>query len=238
MIGLVNEFRKLLERIFEQSRRSNLSYRDFFSLLIRFHGYAQGDICDKHVKLVEEIRKLDTIITRLPDSLHNLRKEVQRLKGNGYKPFLVDCLGLPEAYEVYIKAVERYGVLGATLKPFINAKGWTQAFTQAFGDAFTKSSMHSIARELGTSLYKSIDNIVHKELGEPMELDGLINLAEARLRSVADGIAKDAINARKAFIVADHGYDIIHSVGNRYHLGHGHDSKLARIAPIIVIEYS
>ena len=96
--------------------------------------------------------------------------------------------------------------------------------------------MVSVARMLGTSLYKSIDETVHEELGKPMRLYDLVRLAEARLRNIAKELAKDAMNARMALIVADHGYDMYCDTRDMCYLGHGRGGKLAKIAPIVVVK--
>ena len=40
----------------------------------------------------------------------------------------------------------------------------------------------------------------------------------------------------KAVIISDYGYDAYCDDLNRYHLGHGDESRLAKIAPLIIIE--
>jgi hypothetical protein len=96
--------------------------------------------------------------------------------------------------------------------------------------------MVDLARELGTSLYKSTDKSVHEELGKFMSLNSLLSLAKSKLESVAESLTEDVVRAKRAIIISDHGYDVYFESPDKYRLGHGHESRLAKIAPLIIVE--
>jgi len=226
-----------LIEILESLRIFNLSYRDFFLLLIesydhKFHASfkIRRDVAEN---IVAKIRKLAKIVAKSLDTLGILRNRTLQLKGQGYQPFLVDCLGLPEVYEIYKRVTEACGILSVIIEPYVNVT----ALTYSFKSTFQASSMLELARMLGTSLYKSIDLVVHNEFSNPLELDTLVRLAETNLRVYVDELARDAMSKRYAFIVSDHGYDI-YRTNNMYYLGHGEDSELAKIAPLIIVNCS
>jgi hypothetical protein len=161
-----------------------------------------------------------------------MRQRAEILVRRGYKPFLVDCFGLPEVYEVYAEITKKCGTLAISVEPYINA--W--ALTSEFKRTYRSPTMLDLAKALGTSLYKSTDKAVHEELGEPMGLDSLLSLAELRLKNIADKLAEDAARTKRGLIISDHGYDAYHSPPDKYYLGHGHESRLAKIAPLIIVE--
>jgi hypothetical protein len=230
MVTTARELRSYLEELLERAMMGKLSYRNFLRILIMY-SYPYG-FNYTYQNILEVIRGLIDAILRASDNLAYMRHYVEQLVRKGYKPFLVDCLGIPEVYEVYVRISEECGVLAVSVKPYINCLG----VTQRFRDAYKASTMAELAKTLGTSIYKSIDRKVHEELGEPMELDNLLDLAEAKLRSTARSLADDAKRARRAVIISDHGYDAYHDTLNKCYLGHGVDSKLAKVAPLIVIE--
>ncbi|MCC6015082.1 MAG: hypothetical protein LM564_05205, partial [Desulfurococcaceae archaeon] len=118
------------------------------------------------------------------------------------------------------------------VEPYINASALTSEFEETYGSP----TMLELARALGTSLYRSTDKAVHEELGKPMGLDSLLSLARLRLKSVAEKLAEDAVRTGKALIISDHGYDVYHSPPDKYYLGHGRGGRLAKIAPLIIVE--
>jgi hypothetical protein len=225
------ELRSYLEGLLERARLSELSYRDFLHILIMSSCPHRFNRVRSH-KVLEVVRGLVDAVSRAPDNLVDMRHQIDQLVRKGYKPFLVDCLGLPEVYEVYARISEECGVLAPLVKPYINGLG----VTQRFKEVHETSTMAELARILGTSIYKSIDKEIHGEFSKPMELNNLLDMAEAKLRSVARGLAKDALKSMKAVIISDHGYDSYCDDLGRYHLGHGDESRLAKIAPLIIIE--
>jgi len=228
------EAKTTLIEILELSRKYNLSYIDFFSLFIGSYGHTlhllskiRRDIAEN---IVAKIRKLTGMVIKSPDTLSTLRNRALQLKYKGYQPFLVDCLGLPEVYEIYKRITDACGHLSVVVEPYVNVTG----LTYRFRSTFQASSMLELARMLSTSLYGSIDLVVHNELSNPLELDVLIKHADAKLRVYVDELARDAMSKHNAFIVSDHGYDLYHTNG-KYYLDHGGDSKLAKIAPLIIV---
>ena len=226
--------KSLLLEILEDSRSYEVSYTDFFLLFMRAYGYLHNESLMSHRDVVDnitaKIKKLAKIIAKLPDTLNILKSRVLRLSNQGLQPFLVDCLGLPEIYEIYRQVVKRCGILSVVVELYVN----TKALTYRFRGVFEEPSMVEVAKLLGTSLYKHIDMVVHHELGKPVEPYTLVKLAETRFKIFVDELARDAINKRYAFIVADHGYDI-YCENHRYYLGHGRDAKFAKIAPLIIV---
>ena len=122
--------------------------------------------------------------------------------------------------------------MAASVEPYINTSALTYKFKKTYGS----QTMLELAKALGTSLYKSTDMSVHMDLGEPMDLDSLLDLAGLKLKSVAEGLVNDVVRAKRAFIISDHGYDVYFSSPDKYHLGHGHESRLAKVAPLIIVE--
>jgi len=228
------EAKTTLIEILELSRKYNLSYMDFFSLFIESYGHMLHAFSkirrDVTENVVAKIRKLAEIVVKSSDTLSTLRNRTLQLRYKGYQPFLVDCLGLPEVYEIYKRITDACGHLSVVIEPYINARG----LTYRFKSTFQASSMLELAKMLGTSLYRSIDFVVHNEFSNPLEPDVLVRHADAKLRVYVDELARDAMSKHNAFIVSDHGYDVYHTNGKCY-LDHGGDSKLAKIAPLIIV---
>jgi len=178
------------------------------------------------------IKKLSDEVAKASDTLLLMRQRAENLVKKGYKPLLVDCFGLPEIYEVYAKITKKCGTLAVSVEPYINALALTSEFERTYGSP----TMLELAKALGTSLYSSTDKAVHAELREAMVLDSLLSLARLRLKNIAEKLAEDAARTKKALIISDHGYDAYYSPPDKYYLGHGRESRLAKIAPLIIVE--
>ena len=228
---VVRGLKSLLERLLEKAVRRGLSYTDFLRLLATYSRPSELDFADFY-DILAMIKEFSDEVARAPDSLPLMRRRVEDLVRKSYKPFLVDCLGLPEVYEVYAKITKECGTLAVHVEPYINAS----ALTSEFEETYESPTMLELARALGTSLYRSTDKAVHEELGKPMGLDSLLSLARLRLKSLAERLAEDAVRTRKALIISDHGYDAYYIPPDKYYLGHGCESKLAKIAPLIIVE--
>jgi hypothetical protein len=227
----IKELKSHLELLLESAVRRKLSYRDFLRLLATYSCPSESNFVNFH-DVLRMIKSLSEEVVRAPDNLPLMERRTEGLVRKGYKPFLVDCFGLPDVYEVYAKVTKEYGTLAVSVEPYINASALTSKFERAYGS----SRMAELARALGTSLYKSTDKAVHEELGKPMSLDGLLGSAKLRLESVAEGLAEDVMRARRALIISDHGYDVYFNPPDKYYLGHGRESRLAKIAPLIIVE--
>jgi hypothetical protein len=227
----VKELKSRLEWLLERVVRRGLSYTDFLRLFATYSRPNEPDFINFH-DILTMIKNFSEEVAKAPDNLPLMKRRAEDLVKKGYKPFLVDCFGLPEVYEVYTKIAKEYGTLAASVEPYINALALTFKFERAYGS----SRMLELAKVLGTSLYKSTDKAVHEELGEPMSFDSLLSLARLRLESVAEKLAEDVMRAKRAFIISDHGYDVYFDSPDKYHLGHGRESKLAKIAPLIIVE--
>jgi len=227
----VKDFKSRLEWLFERAVKRGLSYTDFLRLFAIYSCSNKHDLIDFHDILIM-VKSISDEVARAPDNLLLMRQRAENLVRKGYKPFLIDCFGLPEVYEVYVKITKECGALAVSVEPYINALALTSEFEKAYGSP----TMLELAKALGTSLYKSTDKAVHEKLGKPMSLDKLLRSAELRLKSIAEKLAEDAMRTKKAFIISDHGYDVYHSPHDEYYLGHGVESKLAKIAPLIIVE--
>jgi len=227
----IKELKSHLELLLESAVRRKLSYRDFLRLLATYSCPSKSNFVNFH-DVLRMIKSLSEEVVRAPDNLPLMERRTEGLVKKGYKPFLVDCFGLAEVYEVYAKITKECGTLAVSVEPYINALALTSEFERAYGS----SRMVELARALGTSLYKSTDKAVHEELGKPMSLDGLLGSAKLRLESVAEGLAEDVMRARRALIISDHGYDVYFTPPDKYYLGHGHESRLAKVAPLIIVE--
>jgi len=221
--------RSHLERILEEARKKKLAYADFFRLFATYSHSSESEFYDI-------LRSIKSFADKIAEASHNLRlmeRRVSELVKKGYRPLLVDCLGLPEVYEIYKKISEKWGPLAVSVEPYVN----TSALTFEFEKAYDSQTMLELAKRLGTSLHKSTDKIVHNELGKPMELDYLLKLTNSKLRRIAEGLAEDAMRLKIAFIVSDHGYDVYFELPDKCYLKHGYESKLARVAPLIIVKH-
>jgi hypothetical protein len=227
----VKELKSLLEELLETAMRKRVSYTDFLRLLATYSRPSGLDFANFY-DILAMIRRLSDEVAKAPDSLPLMRQRAESLVRKGYKPLLVDCFGLPEVYEVYAKITKECGTLAVSVEPYINAL----ALTSEFETIYRSPTMLELARALGASLYRSTDKAIHRELGEPMGLDSLLSLARLRLKRVAESLAEDAVRTRKALILSDHGYDVYHSPPDKYYLGHGRGGRLAKIAPLIIVE--
>jgi hypothetical protein len=225
------ELKSLLEKLLETAVRERLSYTEFLRLLANYPSPSELDFTNFH-DILAMIKKLSDEVAKASDTLFLMRQRAENLVRKGYKPLLVDCFGLPEVYEVYAKVTEKCGTLAVSVEPYINAL----ALTSEFERTYRISTMLELAKALGTSLYRSTDKAVHEELGKAMGLDSLLSLAKLRLKNIADKLAEDAARTKRALIISDHGYDAYHSPPDKYYLGHGHESRLAKIAPLIIVE--
>ena len=228
---MVRELKSLLEKLLETTVRKRLPYADFLRLLATYSYPSELDYANFY-DILAMIKRLSDEVAKAPDSLHLMRERTKNLVKKGYKPFLVDCFGLPEVYEVYAKITKKCGTLAVSVEPYIN----TLAFTSEFERTYGSLPMLELAKALGTSLYKSTDKAVHEELGKAMVLDSLLSMAKLRLKNIAEKLAEDAARTKRALIISDHGYDVYHTPPNKFYLGHGRESGLAKIAPLIIVE--
>ncbi|MFZ8791611.1 MAG: hypothetical protein ACO2OS_04960 [Thermosphaera aggregans] len=228
---VVKELKSLLEKLLETAVRERLSYTDFLRLLATYPCPSELDFTNFH-DILAMIKKLSDEVAKASDTLLLMRQRAENLVKKGYKPLLVDCFGLPEIYEVYAKITKKCGTLAVSVEPHINALALTSEFEKTYGSP----TMLELAKALGTSLYSSTDKAVHAELREAMVLDSLLSLAKLRLKNIAEKLAEDAARTKKALIISDHGYDVYYSPPDKYYLGHGRESRLAKIAPLIIVE--
>jgi hypothetical protein len=227
--------RSHLESILERARLGRLTYRMFFETVVyalnpsvKIQNIVREDI-------VEDVRELIKMVERAQDNLSGMRLYVEHLINNGYKSIIVDCLGLPEIYEIYVKAREEcrsWRSLAVSIKPYINRS----ARTQRFKDAYRAPSMTKLAHNTGSSLHRYIDIKIHSEFSEPLEVNILLDKVDAKIKAIAEDIAKDAARSGKAFIISDHGYDIYCTDQGTCYIEHGINSKLAKLAPLIIID--
>ena len=223
--------RGYLESILEEARKKKLAYADFFRIFATYLYPSKSDLIDFY----DILRSIKSFADKIAEASHNLRlmkRRVSELAKKGYRPLLVDCLGLPEIYEIYKRISERCGILAVSVEPYVNTSALTDEFKKVYGSR----TMLELAKRLGTILYKNIDETVHNELGKPMELNSLLELAKSKLRRIAESLADDAMRNKKAFIASDHGYDVHFELPDKYYLRHGHKSRLARVAPLIIVE--
>jgi hypothetical protein len=227
----VKRLKNSLELLLEKAIRRGLSYTDFLRLLALYSHQSELDTTDFH-DVLALIGRISEEVDRAPDSLIQMKQRAGDLVKRGYKPFLVDCFGLPEIYEVYTRVTKQCGALAASVEPYINASALTSEFKKTYGG----QTMLELAKALGTSLYKSTDKSVHMDLGDPMDLDSLLDFAQLKLKNVAEGLVNDVVRAKRALIISDHGYDVYFSPPDKYYLGHGLGGRLAKVAPLIIVE--
>jgi hypothetical protein len=227
LVGL----RERLDWLVDKAKKRGLEYRDVLGAMVKA---AYPDVPGNPYSgdVAEDVRALAETVVSHPDNLALMRDYVLRLVRGGYTPLLVDCLGLPEVYEVYSRVAERCGFIAISIRPYINS----QALTKRFKDAFLSQTMAEIAERLGAELYKVIDKTLFGEFGKPRNLEELLELADARLGGMARGLANDAVNSKKSVIISDHGYDVYCDNTRRCHLAHGPKGRLSRIAPVVIVE--
>lgn len=222
--------RSLIIDVFEVARSRKVAYRDFFRAFMSIYGAPvrfETDVSFVANRLLSLAHAVDGAV----ESLDLMVRRVRELEGKGYALLVVDCIGLPELYEIYAYVASASGPLSITVEGFINGVATTYRFKQAFGEG----TMLEVAKRLGASVHRYIDKTVHGDLGDPVEPDVLPGLAESKLKPLADDIARDALNGRVAVIVADHGYDVGCRNGKCY-LEHGGAIKLAKISPLVIIK--
>lgn len=227
LVGL----RERLEWLVEKARVRRLKYSDILGVMVKA---LYPSVLDNPypMDVIEAVGALAEAVASHPDNLVLMRGDVLQLVRGGYKPLLVDCLGLPEVYEVYSRVAERCGFIAISIRPYINS----QALTKRFKDAFLSQTMAEIAERLGAELYKVIDKTLFGEFGKPRNLEELLELADARLGGMARGLANDVVNSKKSVIISDHGYDVYCDNTRRCHLAHGPKGRLSRIAPVVIVE--
>jgi hypothetical protein len=227
LVGL----RERLEWLVEKARVRRLKYSDILGVMVKA---LYPSVLDNPypMDIIEAVGALAEAVASHPDNLVLMRGDVLQLVRGGYKPLLVDCLGLPEMYEVYSRIVERCNITAISIRPYINS----QALTQRFKKAFLSQTLAEIAKELGASLYKSLDAILFREFSKPMNPEELLKLADVKLGGMARGLADDAIRSVRSIIVSDHGYDIYCENINGCRLAHGPKGRLSRIAPVVIVE--
>jgi len=226
----------VIENLFEYARSKGYGYRRFLELLIscRYHMLSNyfSLLCSDG-KFAYLLQRLVDILARSSDTLNLMSREVLELSLRGYKPFLIDCLGLAEVYEIYRIVSSVCGNISVVVKVYVNSRALTEKFTSKYH----VSSMSELARALGASLYqKSTDSYIHGELGKLQRLDNMLSRAEAGLAPVIRSVANDVISFGKAFIFSDHGYDTFCTSQGECYLEHGPQSILAKIASLIVID--
>jgi hypothetical protein len=225
----------VIENLFEYARSKGYSYRRFLELFISCRHHTLSSyfslLCSDG-RFENLLQGLADVLAKASDTLRLMSREVQELSLKGYKPFLVDCLGLAEAYEIYRIASSICGNISVVVKMYVNSRALTEEFTSKYHVL----SMSELARSLGASLYqKSTDSYIHGELGKLQKLDNILSRAEAGLVPVIRSLANDAARFGKAFIFSDHGYDAFCTLQGECYLEHGPQSILAKIAPLILI---
>jgi hypothetical protein len=161
-----------------------------------------------------------------------MKRDIRELSRKGHKPFLIDCLGLAETYEIYRAVSSICTHISVVVKPYVN----TSALTAEFKSKYHVASMTELAKLIGASLYqRSTDSYIHEELGKMQKLDNILAKAEAGLAPVIKSIVNDAISFKKAFVFSDHGYDVFCTPQGECYLEHGSQSTIAKIAPLIII---
>jgi len=225
----------VVENLFEYARSKGYGYRRFLELIISCKHHTLSSyfslLCSNG-EFTRLLQELVDVLAKASDTLSLMDREARELGFKGYKPFLVDCLGLAEAYEIYRIVSNICGNISVIVKAYVNSRALTEEFTLKYHVA----SMSELARVIGASLYqKSTDSYIHEELGKLQKLDNILSRAEAGLAPVIKSIASDAINFRKAFIFSDHGYDTFCTPQGECYLEHGPQSILAKIAPLIII---
>jgi hypothetical protein len=225
----------VVEHLFERARLRGYGYKRFLELFISCRYYKHSNffslLCSDG-EFLSLLHKLVDVLTSASDTLSLMERDIQVLSRRGYKPFLVDCLGLPEIYNIYNTVSSACRHISVTVRVYINSRALTVEFTSKHHAA----SMSSLAKLIGASLYqKSTDFYIHEELGKLQKLNNILAKAEAWLAPITENIANDAISFEKAFIFSDHGYDTFCTPEGECYLEHGPQSTLAKIAPLIII---
>jgi len=225
----------LVESLLEHARYMRYDYQKFLGLVIScrsvdISGSFRHRCTDSRFE--QFLRRTVKLLERANDTLYSMEAEIKSLLRKGYKPFLIDCLGLAEIYEIYIAVNNECGHISIVIQPYINIS----ATTEHFKSRYHTTSLVEIAKSLGASLYQySTDRLIHEKLGMPQKVENLIVKAKALLLPVIKKVAKDAIGFERAFIVSDHGYDATCTSKDECYLEHKRQSMLAKIAPLIII---
>jgi len=210
----------ILDWLLNSALRENLTYREFFKLLLASYGYNvprgrwRGEHTGKLLKsLVEEMHRAKGTYR-----LHPLKLTLKRIYRR-YNVYVVDCLGLPELYWIYYYASQKYGETCIDVNGYINEKALTSEFTETF----EARSMLEVADMYRGHRFKPLDTAVHKKLGTPMRIEMFLDTAEAvLLRAVKRFFTPFLDGIERMLIVSDHGYDVYCEDGKYYatHIKH------------------
>ncbi len=233
------KLREVIELLFKLllnvSLRHGLSYKDFFSILICAYGYScKPEVEGRYVDAVNYAKSLIQTAKNIgydEASLDDMEQFANKMWVRGYRLYLVDCLGLPEVYAIYMLASSNCGEINVTVTPYINP----EAKTDRFKEAFKKGTMVEIARDLGAPIFGSPDEILHSELSKGVDVEKLVDLARTRLHEIAKLIADSAIRSKRAVVISDHGYDIYCLKSSCYASHTDREPILSKIAPMIMI---
>jgi len=188
-------------------------------------------------ELVEIIKLLRGIQYNTLDRARESLEEVAKKKARIY---IVDCLGLPEAYSIWQRSAEKK--LTVAVKAFINLRATTEAFKRALSrdPGGGELTMAGIARQFGGQVLTELDRRLHSA-PEQMDSAGLVDWIVSTMgyaqEYILGGLGIPAGGALA--IAADHGYDIVLE-GNKYSVKHTSiprgKAALARLSTIVVLE--
>jgi len=225
----------LVESLLEHARYMRYDYQKFLELIISCRSVDVSSslrlrCTDGRFMLI--LRRIVDLLEKAADTLYLMEAKIKSLLREGYKPFLVDCLGLAETYGIYAVVSNICANVSVVIQPYVNMF----ATTEHFRSKYCATSLAEVAKSFGASLYQqSTDKLIHEELGKPQKVENIVAKAKALLLPVIVRIAKDAVGFGKVFIASDHGYDVTCTPDGECCFEHKHQSLLARIAPLIII---
>jgi len=166
------------------------------------------------------VQGLATVIGLLrgdvPDTLHELNGFIERYRGGYSRVYVVDCLGLPDAYAVWHRST-RAGLV-ASVKVFINQRATTEAFKEALSGE-PGSTLADIARRIGAQRLGELDRMLHG-LEHEMSREELTGWLARRMLFAASYVLRVAsLAGGNILILSDHGYDIVKQ-GLKYSVRH------------------
>jgi len=206
----------------------NVYKRDFRKLVDLFLRAYERDVrglggIDR--SLLEDLAEVVAALRSASRStLHEMRAFVRDIRPRYRYVYLVDCLGLPELYALWYKAVSRG--LVPELKAYINTEASTAAFKRVFG----AETMAGVASQSDGFVLKRLDVKLHEELGKPKALEELKSEILGRMEYVAASLP---IDGGDTIVFTDHGYDVFRA-NSVYYAVHTHKegaafSKLASV---------
>jgi len=205
------------------------NFRKFVDLFLRAYERNVKWLNNIDRSLFEDLADImDMLRLANRSTLHEMRAFLEGIKSHYSYAYFVDCLGLPELYALWHKAVD----LGLVpiLRAYINIEADTAAFKREFG-AKTTAEVASLFK--GFAL-RRLDTRLHELLGKPKTFEKLRDEILSRMEYV---VASLPIGREDIIVFTDHGYDVFRT-NSMYYAKHVHerDAAFSKLASVLILK--